>query len=379
MRTIFLTILTGLFFISGIPMKIVENDLIKNELKGKVKSVRTLNYFPTKKQGDTTKTEDILGEITFELYSENGFLLERYVGSNDTPYNKELYKYDNKDNLLEKQVFDYEDSIYYIRYKTTYKYNEKRQLIEMGGFDYNGNYSIDETYKYDGYGNKVEVNEFKSDGSLESKSIFKYDEKGKRLEKNEYHSDGKLCYKLSYFYDYKNNLIEENVYYSSDKRDEKGNVIPQKIYVGGIFTRDEKKTFKYDKNGNKIESTFYDRNGNIAYKYYYIYDKNGNEIVQNGYSTTDSLPFKCTSQKYDKHGNLIEKDEYIQKGKSNLQYKITYTYDLFGNEIEVQDTDHDKKYTYKFNYDIQRNWTNKTGYNKDEKFFTKQREIEYYK
>lgn len=74
----------------------------------------------------------------------------------------------------------------------------------------------------------------------------------------------------------------------------------------------------YDKKGRMISaSSTGDRDFN---KYHFVYDSNGHVL----YETLASKAIHCYSYRYDKNGNMIEKQGY---GSGQSAIKITYEYD----------------------------------------------------
>ena len=115
-----------------------------------------------------------------------------------------------------------------------------------------------------------------------------------------------------------------------------------------------KSKFKYDDDGNRIEGTIYDEEGELAAK---------------------------LKNKYDDDGNMIEEKQYDKEGE--LTYKWEYEYDDDGNPIEEKHTDYlsdtKEKTTYEYEeYDKKGNWTKRIWYRDDKPYRIEEREIEYY-
>lgn len=195
MKRIILVIVAIISLVACNQTKEKKNDLQRENLKGKVKSVKQGFYEAFEKFGEIVKGEKTLEQDGFNYsisYNEEGHRVEEvwYNGGNRGVKAKFMYKY-NDSGLVEKAdvVDGYTNELFL---QTTYKYDEK--------------------------GNQIEENWYKSnDGSLVYKILYKYDEKGNQIEKNEYNSDGSLDGKITYEYDSNNNLIQQRKYNSKGK------------------------------------------------------------------------------------------------------------------------------------------------------------------
>ena len=112
-----------------------KNDLTKNNLYGKVRSLTEKEYEPIEKFGEITK-----GKIT-------------------------EYSFPN-----------------------TIIYNDKGNEIEMSFYKSDGSLNSKSTYEYDDKGNMIEQNKYNSDGSLDNKYTYEYefDNKGNWINRIRY-------------------------------------------------------------------------------------------------------------------------------------------------------------------------------------------------
>ncbi|MFK8271821.1 hypothetical protein [Capnocytophaga stomatis] len=200
------------------------------------------------------------------------------------------------------------------------------------------------------------------------------------------------------------------------------------IEKGERFEQDELNKFtRYNKEGNKEEEIFYNRDeslkGTVKYKYdnkgntselifyfndgtsllgtKYKYDEKGNKIEENNYQTDGEIDSKVTFL-YDNKNNLIEKNEYMSDG--SLKYRWKYTYNKgFNTEIKVYGSNGDFRgqMTFSYNekgdvleenqkgknyemrmvykdYDLHSNWTRQIWYEKGKPKGIVEREIQYY-
>lgn len=193
-----------------------KNDLQRQNLKGKVKSVKQFSYEVVEKFGEITKGINI-------GWSED---------------DNSLSLYDDKGNLIEENLYNY-DRILLLKYKN--QYDDKGNLIEGNWYNPDGTLGFKSKYQYNDKGNKIEENWYDSDGKLIGKVKVQYDEKGNVIEETRYNSNGKLSSKSKYLYDDEGNKIEEN-WYNAD----------------GILGSKYKYQYKYDQQGNWTEQIEYE-------------------------------------------------------------------------------------------------------------------------
>lgn len=327
--------------------EIIKNDLIKENLKGKVKSIRQTPYEAVEKFGEITK-----GNVFHEFYISINSIIE---------------------------------------------FNEEGNVIMEGYYLPNGNFH--RNYKKDNRGNKIEENRYNSNGEFLEKQVYVYDERDILIEDNIYRSDGKLSFKTIYKSDHKNNIVEEDVYNSKgqlksktiNKYDINGNKIEEVIsdyeemkFVNGktkmVYDYNKPKVitkslYKYDKNGNKIEMISPNENDeNYGLKWSYKFDENNYMIEDATYGLKDKkLKFKFT-YKRDKRGNVIEENSY--DSNNELQWTSISKYDKYGNEEvrqhkAIKEVDNYKgepepvgttNTKYKYKYDEKGNWIEKIEY-----------------
>jgi hypothetical protein len=219
----------------------IKNDLTESNLKGKIKSITEIEYKAISRHREIKKGYIQSSEIT--LFNKKGNI----IGIDEC-----FYEFEG--NLSEK---------------VTYKYNDKENKIERyvykhdGSLSYRDTYDRD-TYKYDDKGNKIEWNIYKPDDNSDSKIsfrgkvTFKNNEKGNKIEKCFYEPDGNLQFKINYKYDDKENEIEECAYYpdlelqvnrtykyNSDKFDIRGNWLERTEFKDGIIEKIREREITY--------------------------------------------------------------------------------------------------------------------------------------
>ena len=143
----------------------------------------------------------------------------------------------------------------------------------------------------------------------------------------------------SSWYDSDGNLTNNYIGISKtiSRYDSNGNELESSWYDSD-GSLDSKAISKYNSNGNKVESSWYDSDGSIDDKYIYTYDSNGNQVEKTNYDSDGSLIWKTIS-KYNSNGNEVEWSWYDSDGP--LMWKTIYTYDSNGNQVEKTNYDSD--------------------------------------
>jgi hypothetical protein len=231
--------------------------LTESKIKGKVKSIKEIQYNLLPIVGEIEKT-NIRKQDNY-LYNQKGFLIEcQYIGLFNSKY--------------------------------VMKYNDKNQLIEKNSFDSNGNQVPELAYRYDDKGNKIEDISYDSDGSIIYKRIFLFDENNCNVEINFNRFFDKYSSKEILKYDEKGRKVERNIFESS-----------------GLLS---KEYFEYDEMNNVVEERTYGSDGDLSFKFNYKYDEKGNRIEK---KTGGSMMVKSIySYKYefDKYENWIKMTEF---------------------------------------------------------------------
>ena len=192
-----------------------------------------------------------------------------------------LYKYDDKGNLIEKNMFTYYDSI---ETNIQYIYNEKGyKNIQIFRKKKNKNNYLEERtgiYKLDNFGREINLIWYQ-DSLLYSIIFSHYNENGIITEETFYKIDSTLNKQLTLEYKEKGLITESN--------------IALKIMWN----------YKYDNLGNKIEEIYYNETGSFEQKYTFLYDEFGNLLEKLNLKNDSTILYRY-SYKYDGSGNLIE-------------------------------------------------------------------------
>jgi hypothetical protein len=197
------------------------NDLDKQKLKGRVKSVMEMRHTLLGKGKNVTKDRVVYQKLT--LFNEYGY---------------------------ESEVTLYKGGAIYLisRYNT--------------GID----------------GKQLEMNEYNADGTLNLSVSYKYDDKGFKF-KGEYkwadsHAVGEICENTDYYYEIIQNDIFTKVIYKNDYR----GLCLEENYLRSDSTLSFKIENKYDFRGNKLELSYYHGNGRLSWMTKNNFDRYDNMI-----------------------------------------------------------------------------------------------------
>lgn len=223
------------------------------ELRGRLKSmeVKTTYYLDNK----TSTSSSII------YFNKNNKRI-RQVDIADKFTDETLFNY-SKNGLLESSITRSADSSFIA--KNEYKYDLNENLISYHSFD-NNILSFYKTTKYDNKNNKIEEKYFKSDNQLDNIATFEHDYKNKNFTTKRTNSKNILNdFYYKFFYDSRGYLILTETY--------KNNSLSSK-------SRSE-----YDDRGNLVKRISYNQKGDIheAIVYKNKYDKKGNIIIREAY------------------------------------------------------------------------------------------------
>lgn len=208
------------------------------------------------------------------------------------------------------------------------------------------------------------------------------------------------CLTKDYSYDIDNRLSHKSVHKYKD-----GNCVQETNYncEGDISSENFK---KYDPSGNKTEEVRRDENGNISSRHEYEYDKSGRVTEYKEIGGDGKLVLRRVYQ-YDEKGNVTseivynEKNEEVKKMetiyhanglvketseyfKGGLSSKVLYEYDERGLLLSTLTVPYAAEFVAEakcvYEYDDHDNWITETIYDvkKNQARFVTRREIVYY-
>lgn len=281
-----------------------DSDLIKKELKGKVKTLEESTFKAIEKFGKITKNgKDSTGYYNSD-YKINFNKIGNEISKTKYNNNKEIkYEsskiYDQNNNLLEINSVT-KDSGH--TSKWTYKYNKAGDIIEKKLYS---NKEITDfwTYIYDENGMMIESNWYFGNGNLFLKTINEY-VKGAISVSTKYNSEGVFSSSKEFTYNSEKQVVEEINYDKSKKLEMRAK-------------------YEYSEDKKILKESFYEPNSIRAISEY-KYDENLNPIVINNF-------FKGKESKtifyydYDEMKNWIKKTKVINgKPYQIIERKFEY-------------------------------------------------------
>ena len=298
-------------------------------------------------KGCSLKESDIFF-LNRELYKYNDKqqLLEKHYYSNDTPIETTICSYNDRGKLI-KELYYFKEKLF-SEYK--FEYDERGNLIRKDYTQFNANQEVITKYQYDDRNRLILATESTNgDEDILIKNIYKdnlliesYDNKygdeehilyhyknNKLVEKEKSTSFSNGCYynitkeKIQYdergrikrFYDYEGEKIVRTYTHYYDNKD--------RVIKTELLYKGDKKEYwidNYDTIGNLIETIY--KNDDYRYKDCYTYDNNNNLLSKTTYKGNKAI--EKTFYTYDKYQNII-KIEKQYNGTTNI-YERTFTY-----------------------------------------------------
>ena len=402
------------------------NDEFKKPLLGKVKTMHTAHYFIEYNKYDTIKKELFDNNYTYGFDKEGREILFIKYDMHGNISSKYERRYNEKDSLIYLREFIWGENFGTYIEEKSYFYNPLGLLQELKGYSLKESDPLSlyrELYKYNDKQQLLESHYYNKD-TLTETAIYSYNNKGKLIKKLDY-SKGKLRSEYKLEYDERDNLIKKDYYFTQFSISQKSitkyqyddqnrlilatenidgdeNILIKNIYKDNLpieiyeknrsgdeihifyhykdnqlieeekYTRffnghyysttkekiqyDEKCRIKkfYDYEGKEIARTYihyYDDKDRII-KTELLYSNNKKEYWTNSYDMANNLTKTIYNNnkeadkdiyRYDKNNNLLSK--IIYKGNKEV-YKVLYTYDKDNNLLS--------KTTYKGNKAIEK-------------------------
>ena len=194
-------------------------------------------------------------------------------------------------------------------------------------------------------GYKIEREKYTTNEKLQIKIVIAYNDKNQRITRNIYNTAGKINARYVYQYDKAGHKIAYNTYHTN------GELIESWKYVN-------------DNYGREIEVTYYNyKNPTLNQKFTYQYDKLGNVSTITKINIKTGQPQEFWKYIYNNKGLVQILETYKN---STLLYKITITYDNYGNEKSLRTIDKEGNFIeekqYQYTFDSNGNWTERIEY-----------------
>jgi hypothetical protein len=317
--TLIIALLTLGFNACNNPPK--DNDWVKYNLKGKVKSISDSTYTAVLRFGEIEKDRLLLYEPNLYFFGD----------SLSPDENKEII-FNSSGKAIEVNTYKYFDSAYKKINYSLYKYDENGRMIEvLKSFILPRTGGVDPITKI-------------------FKTTFKYNENGREIESYKKITDIEhVLYKTTSIYNKNGYLVEKN-YFLKD-------------------TLNRKDKYKYDENGHKIEFAQYNSDGSLKELTRTTYNDNGKDET-----FFDESYNKISNVKYDKYAKVLE----IKSNKLTIKYEYDNQGNLIQNLYYTNNNILKDKVSYQYKYDKKNNWVKKISFKKNKPENTTYRRIEYY-
>lgn len=245
----------------------VESDWKKENLKDKVKYIRTVIYSASNNKDTVIRGEEI--RPNEEFYNNSGMKTEiiKYY-SEGLVNQKEAYEFDKSFRLINKKVYTADN---HLRFRVQYTYDANGNETEVVYYDYKNTVTNKMLFTYDSFNHKIEEVNYINGDSLAYRKTFKNDQNGRKIEEFVYNSNGELGHTTKYKYDAHGNETELK-YFNPDKT---ANMIIK---------------YHYDTGQNRTDEVFYRPDSLIArWNYEYIFDDKGNWTTKTRFMNNNAL------------------------------------------------------------------------------------------
>ena len=171
-----------------------KNDLARQKLKGKIKSVTEKEYNAS---GDSLMLRAIA------TYNETGNIVSFITYSPDgKTLSRTSFTYNDSGKLQEEKRFKADGTL---NVRTTCIYDEKGNKTEEDNYDAGGTLFLKVINRYDGKGNRIIKDSYNEFGSLFLKCNSKFDEAGNEVLAKEFDSHQSLKYTTTFEYENEDN------------------------------------------------------------------------------------------------------------------------------------------------------------------------------
>jgi hypothetical protein len=194
MKNIYATLLllcySFLAFTQPLPHNQFKNDLTRQKLHGKIKSLTENEY---NAGGDSLKLKSVTiyndsgNQISFFTYAPDGAVLSRTT-----------FQYNDSGKIVEEKRLKSDGTL---NVRTTYLYDVKGNKIEEDNYDASGIMFLKILNKFDGKGNRIVKDSYNEFGSLFLKCNTKFDELGNEITAKEFDSHHGLKFSTTYEYE----------------------------------------------------------------------------------------------------------------------------------------------------------------------------------
>ncbi len=275
------------------------SDWFQDNLQGKVKNIKTIEYAVVFQNGKIQKGEIITTSL--KAYNKEGYIIESIdLDADNSIIQKEIFLFDKKGNKIEELLYNEENEM---EQRTKIRYNPLKLPIQSVSEDNKGRKIQRLVYRYDDQGYLIQLIGYDNRGKMSEKSYYSYDQRGNLIQ---YLGFGQFDNRtINYKYNDSNRIIELLC------MDIKGNFIEKFFFQYGEQKGSEKRisvninnkilhtdNYLYDEYNNLLELTHLDINGLIKeqHAFVYQYDTKGNWTSQIFYTGVEKLGTSITER-----------------------------------------------------------------------------------
>jgi len=188
-----------------------ESDLQKMGIKGKITTLKEIEYDARDNFGNVEKSES--GSETYWTFNEAGNIKENYVLLGGDLIEKRVYSYGEGNKL--QTMHETLDVMLHEEYIHSYQYGKKGELtgciIAKPGGEVDGKH----TYTWDKKGNLSEDVYYDNTGAVANREIYSYDDSGRKIEFTMKDQVGNTIRKVDYQYSGKETKPSHEMNYGS--------------------------------------------------------------------------------------------------------------------------------------------------------------------
>lgn len=260
-----------------------KNNLVRNELKGNVKSTTTTAWKMVVKFGDPVKSTKV--KTSEEFYNKNGNY-EKRMFSEDFGKSTYTYFYNINGAVDEIKVTPVKD--YPTRY--TFIYNAEGKIIEKNMYNKKNELTYKDKYKYGNYG-PSSIIQYKGNGEQYMKKEYEWNSKSQKIDENEFSAKDEPLKMTSYKYNANGDML-----WFVEVEKKPGKEITNYQYDYEYNSKNQKVKTVSDYDGYIVETLYsYNSNGDLIKRerkypkdtgfsfydeYTYTYDSNGNWLTE---------------------------------------------------------------------------------------------------
>ena len=328
----FLLLLTLIFSLCSLAQRGFERKQPKN-LKGKVNSISTIEYYAVDSFGTTIKAGVKKGgQSTIKEYDSQGNMTLYKILNDSTLKPTRSYFY-RTDGLTTSSVY-YRGDVAISR--SIHFRNEAGHNINSIKIDSQGDTSKTE-YLYNEEGKLTDVIEYDKDGKRGNQYVNTYDQNGFKDSYSLFYQ-GEMIFSKRSVFSIDSNLTEicnldgngNPTECTFKKYNEKNQLIENVRQVNGQFY--EMFTIDYDDEGNRIEEKVFDEFMNLTDWNLFKYE-NGQMVELKEMDGSGTLS-RHEIRQYDDEGNHIKTTYYSNGGKALFSHEWEYIFDDHGNWIK---------------------------------------------